>query len=143
MVALSMSRVTEQHPAKATGSWFRRFATRTSNAVGTPHAFHAALAVIVVWAVTGPLFHYSDTWQLLINTSTTIVTFLMVFLVQNTQNRDALAIHLKLDELIKATAGARNTRIDLERLSDEQLHALEEEYQRIREAEEEGAAAPS
>jgi low affinity Fe/Cu permease len=94
-----------------------------------------AVAIIVVWATTGPMFHYSDTWQLVINTGTTIITFLMVFLIQNTQNRDAKAIHLKLDELIKATTGAHNSMIDLDKLSDAQLKELEEEYKRICETE--------
>jgi low affinity Fe/Cu permease len=111
--------------------FFRKFANKTSVAVGSSWAFIAAVTIIVVWAVTGPMFHYSDTWQLVINTGTTIITFLMVFLIQNTQNRDAKAIHLKLDELIKATKGAHNSMIDLDKLSDEQLKELEEEYKRI------------
>jgi len=115
--------------------FFRKFASQTSAAVGSSWAFITAVAIIVVWAVTGPMFHYSDTWQLVINTGTTIITFLMVFLIQNTQNRDAKAIHLKLDELIKATKGAHNSMIDLDKLSDEQLKALEEEYKRICEIE--------
>lgn len=103
--------------------------------MGSSYAFLATIALIIGWLVTGPAFHYSDTWQLLINTSTTIVTFLMVFLIQNTQNRDALALHLKLDELIRATQGARNSMIDLAKLSDRQLKALEDEYRRICNAE--------
>ena len=103
--------------------------------MGSSYAFIATIALIIGWLATGPAFHYSDTWQLLINTSTTIVTFLMVFLIQNTQNRDALALHLKLDELIRATQGARNSMIDLAKLSDRQLKALEEEYRRICNAE--------
>ena len=114
---------------------FRKFAHRTSEAVGSSWAFMIAVAIIVVWATTGPMFHYSDTWQLVINTGTTIITFLMVFLIQNTQNRDAKAIHLKLDELIKATKGAHNSMIDLDKLSDAQLKELEEEYKRICETE--------
>ena len=110
---------------------FRKFAAHTSHLAGTAWAFILAVLIIVVWSVTGPLFHYSDTWQLVINTGTTIITFLMVFLIQNTQNRDAKAFHLKLDELIKATKGASNTMIDLDELSDEQLKELEEEYKRI------------
>lgn len=116
--------------------FFRKFANKTSVTVGSSWAFIVAVAIIVVWAVTGPMFHYSDTWQLVINTGTTIITFLMVFLIQNTQNRDAKAIHLKLDELIKATKGAHNSMIDLDKLSDEQLKELEEEYKRICETEE-------
>ncbi|HEV7731151.1 MAG TPA: low affinity iron permease family protein [Candidatus Binatia bacterium] len=110
---------------------FHRFAGAAARATGTPWAFMSAVGIIVVWAVLGPAFGYSDTWQLVINTSTTIITFLMVFLIQNTQNRDAAGIHLKLDELIKATGGARNTMIDLEKLSDQQLRDLEEDYRRI------------
>src|SRR5437879_177829 len=105
---------------------FRKFAHKTSQAVGTSWAFILAVLVIVVWAVTGPIFHYSDTWQLVINTGTTIITFLMVFLIQNTQNRDAKAIHLKLDELLKGVKGARTQLVDLEELSDEDLEALQE-----------------
>jgi len=90
-----------------------------------------ACTTIVTWAVTGPLFHFSDTWQLVINTGTTIVTFLMVFLIQNTQNRDALAIHLKLDEVIRALKGARNQLVDIEELSDEELEKLRREFRRL------------
>ena len=116
---------------------FRKFSHRTSEAVGSSWAFIIAVAIIAIWSMTGPMFHYSDTWQLVINTGTPIITFLMVFLIQNTQNRDAKAIHLKLDELIKATRGARNSMIDLDKLSDAQLKELEEEYKRICETEEE------
>jgi low affinity Fe/Cu permease len=91
-----------------------------------------ALLVILVWALTGPTFHYSDTWQLIINTGTTIVTFLMVFLIQNTQNRDAKAVHLKLDELIRALEPARNKLVDLEKLSDDELKKLEGEFEKLR-----------
>jgi low affinity Fe/Cu permease len=111
--------------------FFRRFAHKTSTSVGSPWAFVLALTTILVWAVTGPFFHFSDTWQLVINTGTTIVTFLMVFLIQNTQNRDAVAIHLKLDELIRALKGARNQLVDLEELSDEELDQLRREFQRL------------
>jgi low affinity Fe/Cu permease len=111
--------------------FFRKFATKAAEAVGSSWAFLLATLIIVVWALTGPLFHYSDTWQLVINTGTTIITFLMVFLIQNTQNRDAKGIHLKLDELIKATKGARNDVIDLDVLSDKQLKHLEQEYKRL------------
>ncbi|MEP7292261.1 MAG: low affinity iron permease family protein [Chloroflexota bacterium] len=114
--------------------FFRKFAHRTSGIVGSPWSFIVAVAVIIVWAVTGPIFHFSDTWQLVINTSTTIVTFLMVFLIQNTQNRDAKAIHLKLDELIRSVDTARNNLVDLEDLSDEELAKLEAEFKRFREA---------
>jgi low affinity Fe/Cu permease len=111
--------------------FFRKFANKTSAAVGSSWAFITAVAIVIIWGATGPVFRYSDTWQLVINTGTTIITFLMVFLIQNTQNRDAKAIHLKLDELIKATKGAQNSMIDLDKLSDEQLKSLEEEYKRI------------
>ena len=111
---------------------FRKFAQTTSQAVGSSWAFILAVLIIVVWAATGPVFHYSDTWQLVINTGTTIITFLMVFLIQNTQNRDAKAIHLKLDELLRAVAGARTQLVDLEALSDEELEHLQQQFKRIR-----------
>ena len=111
---------------------FHQFAHRTSVVVGSPWAFVLAMAIIVVWAVTGPIFGFSDTWQLVINTSTTIVTFLMVFLIQNTQNRDAHAMQLKLDELIRALKSARNSLIDLEEMSEDELKELEEEFRRLR-----------
>src|SRR5256714_8988972 len=111
---------------------FRVFARRTSNVLGSAWAFVLALAVIVIWGVTGPTFHYSDTWQLIINTGTTIVTFLMVFLIRNAQNRDAKAVHLKLDEIIRALKGARNELVDLEKLSDEDLAALEKQFELVR-----------
>jgi low affinity Fe/Cu permease len=110
---------------------FRKFAQTVSHLVGTSWAFILAAGVVLVWAATGPVFKYSDTWQLVINTSTTIVTFLMVFLIQNTQNRDAKAIHLKLDELIKAVKGARTGLVDLEELSDEELEELKEEFEHL------------
>lgn len=112
---------------------FRKFAQKTSELVGSPWAFMSAVAIIVIWAITGPLFGFSDTWQLVINTGTTIITFLMVFLIQNTQNRDAQAIHLKLDELIRAVGEARDELVDLEDLSDEDLEQLQEEFRRLRE----------
>src|SRR4051794_17046208 len=105
---------------------FRKIAAAVAAGVGSPWTFLSPVLLILVWALTGPLFKFSDTWQLVINTGTTIVTFLMVFLIQNTQNRDAKGLHLKLDELIKATKGARNQMIDLDSLTDEQLHALEQ-----------------
>jgi low affinity Fe/Cu permease len=116
---------------------FRKFASKTSELAGSSWAFLLAVLVVVVWGVTGPMFNYSENWQLIINTGTTIITFLMVFLVQNTQNRDAKAIHLKLDELVRATKGARNTMIDLDKLSDEQLKELQDEYNRICELDDE------
>ena len=111
---------------------FRAFAHRSSSLLGSAWAFCGAVLVIVVWLVTGPTFHFSDTWQLIINTATTVITFLMVFLIQNTQNRDAKAVHLKLDELIRAVQGARNQLVDLENLSDDDLKKLEDQFRRLR-----------
>jgi low affinity Fe/Cu permease len=111
---------------------FRIFARRSSTVLGSAWAFAGAVLIIVVWGLTGPTFHYSNTWQLIINTGTTIVTFLMVFLIQNTQNRDAKAVHLKLDELIRSLKGARNQLIDLETLSDEDLFSLKKQFERVR-----------
>lgn len=111
---------------------FRWCAAWISSAVGSPWAFLAALILIAGWVLTGPIFHYSDTWQLIINTATTIVTFLMVFLIQNTQNRDTKAIHLKLDELLRGVQGARNSLVSLENLSDEELERLRDEFERLR-----------
>ena len=111
---------------------FRRFASATSDAVGRSQAFLVAMSIVVLWAASGPLFRFSDTWQLVINTSTTIVTFLMVFLIQNTQNRDAHAIHLKLDELIRANKHARNALLALESMSDEELRTLQCEFETLR-----------
>ena len=127
---------------------FRHFAHRTSQFVGSPWMFIFACLIIIGWGVTGPIFHFSDTWQLVINTGTTIVTFLMVFLIQNTQNRDARAMHLKLDELIRAEKGARNQLVELEEMTDEELDALHEEFHRVRGArmeagEETAAESPS
>jgi low affinity Fe/Cu permease len=116
------------HPA---GQIFHEFAKRTAEAVGRPFAFLAAVVLILCWLAAGPLFHFSDTWQLVVNTATTIITFLMVFLIQNTQNRDSRTLHLKLDELIKAVRGARNSLLDLDQLSDAQLKQLEQEYKRL------------
>jgi len=110
---------------------FRRFACATAEWVGSPWAFLVAIVLVVVWAVMGPVFHYSDTWQLVINTGTTILTFLMVFLIQSTQNRDATAIHLKLDELIRAVKGARTSLVRLEEFSDEELTALQEQFRHL------------
>ena len=111
---------------------FRCFAQRSSSVLGSAWAFCGAVLIIILWLVTGPAFHFSDTWQLIINTATTVVTFLMVFLIQNTQNRDAKAMHLKLDELIRAVKGARNQLVDLENLSDDDLKKLEEQFQGLR-----------
>lgn len=112
----------------ASNDVFRRIANRTSHGVGSPWAFMGAVLVILVWGITGPLFHFSDTWQLVINTSTTIITFLMVFLIQNTQNRDSHALHLKLDELIRSHDAARNRLMGLEDLTDAELNELQEEF---------------
>lgn len=113
---------------------FRRFATSIAAVAGSYWAFAVALAVVVSWGLTGPVFGFSDTWQLIINTSTTIVTFLMVFLLQYDQNRNAKAIQVKLDELIRSGENARNTLVDAEEMSDEQLEELHEEFQRLRRA---------
>jgi low affinity Fe/Cu permease len=110
---------------------FRRFAHIASQVVGSAWAFMFAVLVIVAWAASGRLFGFSDTWQLVINTGTTIITFLMVFLIQNTQNRDAKAIHLKLDELIRATVEARDELVDLESMSDEELNELQQEFHEL------------
>jgi low affinity Fe/Cu permease len=120
-------------PAETLSMRFARISARTSQLVGTSWMFLLALAGILVWGLTGPMFHFSDTWQLIVNTATTIVTFLMVFLIQNTQNRDARAIHLKLDEIIRSIHHAHNEMIDIEKLSDEELEDLAKHYERIRE----------
>src|SRR5687768_3612278 len=112
-------------------SWFNLFAKAAARVSGRPMTFILALAVIVVWAVTGPIFGYSDTWQLIINTSTTIITFLMVFLIQNTQNRDTEAIQIKLDELIRATQGAHNALLALEQLEDDELDKYMKHYAQL------------
>jgi low affinity Fe/Cu permease len=122
----------QRQPLSKVRELFRRFAQATSSAVGSPWAFVLAVVVIVAWAVTGPIFRFSDTWQLIINTGTTIVTFLMVFMIQSSQNRDARAIQLKLDELIRSKRGARNKLVDLENCSDEELAEIEEEFRRIK-----------
>jgi low affinity Fe/Cu permease len=111
---------------------FHKIAHKTSNAVGSAWAFSLALIIIIAWAASGPVFRFSDTWQLVINTGTTIITFLMVFLIQNTQNRDAKVLHLKLDELIRVTKQARNHLVDLEDCTDEELEQLEREFERLR-----------
>jgi low affinity Fe/Cu permease len=114
------------------GTWFGVLAAHASKVVGSPESFVVALTTIVIWALTGSSFHYSDTWQLIINTGTTVVTFLTVFLIQNTQNRDARAMHLKLDELIRAVRGAHDGMIDIEKLSDPELERLARHYQSIK-----------
>ncbi len=112
-------------------SRFSRFANRTASAAGHPAVFAGACAIIVGWALTGPAFGFSDTWQLVINTGTTIVTFLMVFLIQNTQNRDSKAMQLKLDELIRATEGAHNALLDLEELTEKDLEKIRRKYEEL------------
>src|SRR6202789_1049678 len=132
-----MSQTTTNHNGHAQNTlagWFSRFAQRTAIWTGNPLAFLLAFIVIVLWVVTGPIFKYSDTWQLVINTGTTIITFLMVFLIQNTQNRDARAINLKLNELIHAVDKARDQMIDIENLSDLELDELQIRYEKIRAA---------
>ncbi|HUS29313.1 MAG TPA: low affinity iron permease family protein [Kofleriaceae bacterium] len=114
------------------GERFRRASTRVATAIGTPFAFIIAFLFVLAWAVTGPLFGFSDTWQLIINTSTTVVTFLMVFIIQTTQNHDAKAIHLKLDELIRAVREARTGLVDLEDLPDDQIDQLQKEFRQLR-----------
>jgi len=112
-------------------SWYSRFAKAASHFCGRPRVFTLAVGVIAAWLITGPVFAYSDTWQLIINTATTIITFLMVFLIQNTQNRDTAAIQVKLDELIRATRGAHNALLDLEELEDETLEMFRRKYQAL------------
>src|SRR5215216_6414586 len=109
-------------------SWFTRTAKWASRAAGRPMTFTIALAIILIWAITGPIFKFSDTWQLVINTGTTIITFLMVFLIQNTQNRDTEALQIKLDELIRAVESAHNAMLDLEELDDDELDTIRKDY---------------
>jgi low affinity Fe/Cu permease len=112
-------------------SWFRTFAEKTAAALGRPSAFLTACALVLLWAAAGPYFHYSEPWQIVINTSTTIITFLMVFLLQSTQMRDSAAIHLKLNELLRAVTDARNELVSLEKLPDAELATLHEEFSRL------------
>lgn len=113
------------------GEFFHRLASRVSAIAGSPWAFVISILIIMAWALSGRYFNYSDTWQLVINTGTTIVTFLMVFLIQNTQNRDAKAMHLKLDELIKGSGKARNLLVNVEELSDEELETIHGEFREL------------
>ena len=113
-------------------NWFSSAAAKAAGAVGTPTSFLAAVALIIAWGITGPMYHYSDTWQLVLNTATNIITFLIVFLIQNTQSRDAKAIHLKLNELIHSAQPAHNELIDVEKLSDEELNHLGAYYEKVR-----------
>ncbi len=119
-------------PIKST-SWFTRFAKITARETGKPVTFLVAVAVILLWAITGPVFGFSDTWQLVINTGTTIITFLMVFLIQNTQNRDSEAIQIKLDELIRSIKGANNALLDLEELEEKDLDRIRADYEELAE----------
>lgn len=112
---------------------FRQFSNKTSQAAGSAKSFVLAVTIIAVWAVSGPFFDFSNTWQLIINTGTTIVTFLMVFLIQNTQNRDSRAMHLKLDELLMSSKGARSALVDIEEIADEELEALHNEFHALHE----------
>ena len=128
--------VAKHAPRSSMHEWFRKSAHRVSHVAGTAWAFTIAVTVVVIWAVSGPLFDYSNTWQLVINSTTTIVTFLMVFLIQNTQNRDALAIQLKLDELLRGVKGARTSLVDIEELSDEELERLHKQFERLHQVEE-------
>jgi low affinity Fe/Cu permease len=117
-------------PAKS-ASWFTRFSKLVARVTGQPVSFGLAVLVILVWAITGPIFQWSDTWQLIVNTGTTIVTFLMVFLIQSTQNRDAEAVHIKLDELLRVTPGAHNVLLDLEEMEEADLARLRAAYQKL------------
>lgn len=127
-----MGKINEIKSEAPAGDYFGRFAAGASNWLGSKIAFVMAGMLIAVWGITGPIFHFSDTWQLVINTGTTIITFLMVFLIQNTQNRDARAINLKLDELIRAVDKARNQMINIEKLSDVELDVLEAQFKHMR-----------
>jgi low affinity Fe/Cu permease len=124
--------VSNEVPAMKINELFRKFSHCTSQAAGSPWAFMLAVLTIIVWGITGPACGFSETWQLVINTGTTIITFLMVFLVQNTQNRDSMALHLKLDELIRSLDAARNGLIDIEDLSDEEIKKLQDSFQKLR-----------
>jgi len=121
----------DPQPHDSTQSWFARFATGTARASGHPIAFGLACASLVVWALTGPIVQFGDSWQLTINTVTTIITFLMVFVIQNSQNRDTEALQVKIDELIRATKGAHNALLDLEELGEDQLRELRAKYMEL------------
>ncbi|CAH1660511.1 MAG: low affinity iron permease family protein [Chelatococcus sp.] len=119
--------------ARAHSNWFGHFASKTARLAGSPAVFAAACIIVVVWAISGPFLGFSEVWQLTINTGTTIITFLMVFIIQNTQNRDAQAMHIKLDELIRATSRAQNSLLDLEELSEKELDDFRNHYQKLAE----------
>jgi low affinity Fe/Cu permease len=127
----SLNMLPKETPVMNNAAWYSRFAKTASHFCGRPRTFAIAVAIIVVWIATGPMFHFSDTWQLVINTGTTIITFLMVFLIQNTQNRDTEAIQIKLDDLIRATQGAHNALLDLEELEEGQLDAFRTKYRAL------------
>src|SRR6185312_15130421 len=132
----------QEHPmSRSRYDGFRRFAHSVALAVGAPSAFVVAIGLVALWAVTGPVFGYSDTWQLTINTGTTIITFLMVFVIQNTQNRDSQVVQLKLDELIRAVKAARNELVDMEDLSDDELRELHRQFESLRRTAERAVAA--
>lgn len=131
VVVVRSEAVPQKNVPKTTTDTFHKLSVKIANRLGNAMAFYVALLVIVAWAVSGPLFGFSDTWQLVINTGTTIVTFLMVFVIQNTQNRDGRAMQLKLDELIHSSHGARPEFVDIENLSDSELDALQEQFQDI------------
>jgi low affinity Fe/Cu permease len=118
--------------AAVVGEFFRAFARRSADRFGSSWTFFVAIVMVMVWAALGPIYHYSDTWQLVINTGTTIITFLMVFLIQNTQNRDSKAVHLKLDELLRGVKGARTGLVRLEGLTDAELADLEREFENLK-----------
>jgi low affinity Fe/Cu permease len=122
----------QNHRNAGFAAWFSRTAAKAAMLVGTPWAFILAVVLVIVWGISGPYYHYSDTWQLVINTGTTVVTFLIVFLIQNTQYRDARALHLKLDEVIRSIQSAHNELIDIEKLPDGELDDLAKRYERIR-----------
>ena len=132
LMTMSVQTPESRQVNKRRGDWFGRMAQWTSHFAGHPVAFLLAFASLVIWGVTGPLYHYSDTWQLVANTATSLITFLMVFVIQNSQNRDTKAIHLKLDELIRAVKAAQNEMIDIEKLSAKDLEELASRYERIR-----------
>lgn len=132
----------QQQTPRPAGRWFADFSSGTAGWAGSPYVFLFALATIVAWIITGPVFHFSNTWQLVINSWTNIVTFIMVFIIQNTQNRDSRAINLKLDELIRSLDKAHNEMIDIEKLSDKELEDLAQRYERIRQAWDERRAGP-
>lgn len=136
----SASRNRKRHPL---GQWFTRFAGKAAHIVGTPWVFTLAALSILIWAALGPMLDYSEVWQLTVNTGTTIVTFLMVFLIQNTQNRDSAAMQIKLDELIRAVEGAENSMLDLEELTEEELEQFRKTYEKLaREARRKGREVP-